>query len=164
MAPANAPLPEDVELDGPLLPRRSMEETTEMDITPMIDITFLLLIFFLVASAMDPQRAIRLPKARFGDGVDPDTAAIITLGHQPGELAAVYLGNGKLEENRVSGPWREVRQQVLEYLEQQLVDGKKTTVLIKAEGAVSEGDVNRIEQLAGEAGYSTLHIAVMNED
>ncbi len=150
--------------DGPLLPRRSMDEETDMDITPMIDITFLLLIFFLVASAMDPQRAIQLPVAQFGDGVDPDTAAIITLGHQEGESAAVYLGNGKLEENRVSGPWREVRQRVLEYLEDQLVNEKKTTVLIKAEGAVSEGDVNRIEQLVAEAGYGSLHIAVMDED
>ncbi len=164
MSQIDVPSPEEQAPAGMVMPRRSMEEETDMDITPMIDITFLLLIFFLVASAMDPQSAIQLPKAQFGDGVDPDTAAIITLGHQSGESAAIYLGNGKLEENLVSGPWRDVRRRVLEYLETQLVDGKKTTVLIKAEGEVSEGDVNRIEQLVGEAGYSSLYIAVMDED
>ena len=164
MAQAGFPAPEEEATTGPLLPRRSMEEDTDMDITPMIDITFLLLIFFLVASAMDPQAAIQLPKAEYGDGVDPDTAAIITLGYRPGEPAAVYLGNGKVESTLAQGPWPDLRRRVLEYLENQLVQEKKTTVLIKAEGEVSEGEVNRIEQLVGEAGYSSLHIAVMDED
>ncbi len=165
MAQAELPAPpEDDALSGPLLPRRSMEEETDMDITPMIDITFLLLIFFLVTSAMDPPTAIQLPTAEYGEGVDPDTAAIITLGYRQGEPAAVYLGNGKVESTLASGPWPEIRRQVLEYLENQLVQEKKTTVLIKAEAEVTEGEVNRIEQLVAEAGYSSLHIAVMDED
>ena len=35
------------------MPRKRRFDDAEMDITPMIDITFLLLIFFLVASKMD---------------------------------------------------------------------------------------------------------------
>ncbi len=149
---------------GLLLPRRETDTSTDMDITPMIDITFLLLIFFLVATAMDPQRAIELPEAHYGDGVNPDEAAIITLGYEEGQEAAIFLGNGKDPQLRVQGPWRQVRQQILQYLEQQLASGEKTTVLIKAERGVNEGIVYRIEQLVGESGYSTLYQAVMETD
>ena len=45
--------------------KRSLEEA-EMDITPMIDCTFLLLIFFLVTSKMKPELAVDLPKAKHG--------------------------------------------------------------------------------------------------
>ncbi|MCP3692284.1 MAG: biopolymer transporter ExbD, partial [Planctomycetaceae bacterium] len=37
---------------------RRREEDVEMDITPMIDVTFLLLIFFLVASKMSADQAV----------------------------------------------------------------------------------------------------------
>ena len=44
---------DDEEDDSFVMPRRKRDDD-EMDITPMIDITFLLLIFFVVASKMDP--------------------------------------------------------------------------------------------------------------
>ena len=40
------------------LKSRQQLEDTEVDITPMIDITFLLLIFFLVASRMSQELAL----------------------------------------------------------------------------------------------------------
>ena len=42
------------------LGRRRGGEDVEMDITPMIDVTFLLLIFFLVASKMSADQAVAL--------------------------------------------------------------------------------------------------------
>ncbi len=45
----------DVIDDRPLVARRPLDDS-EMDITPMIDITFLLLIFFLVAARLDETR------------------------------------------------------------------------------------------------------------
>ena len=56
--------------------RRFTQSDDEMDITPMIDITFLLLIFFLVASTPDRQTAVDLPTARFGRGVSQNNAVI----------------------------------------------------------------------------------------
>ena len=53
---------------GPVLTRRRIKQETELDITPMIDITFLLLIFFLVASTPDLQVEVKLPPARHGLG------------------------------------------------------------------------------------------------
>ena len=56
----------------------------------MIDITFLLLIFFLVATRMDPRANIELPKARTGAAVSARNAVVFTVkevnGHQMVEL------------------------------------------------------------------------------
>ncbi len=55
--------------DLPIAIRGRATEDFEMDITPMIDITFLLLIFFLVCSTADQDTAIELAKARHGKAV-----------------------------------------------------------------------------------------------
>ena len=41
----------------------------ELDITPMIDVTFLLLAFFVVVSKMDPSASVALPIASYGQSV-----------------------------------------------------------------------------------------------
>ena len=61
--------PDEAATESFVRPRR--REDAEMDITPMIDIVFLLLIFFLVASKMDEAAAVRLaarPARRRGGG------------------------------------------------------------------------------------------------
>ncbi len=50
----------------------------ELDITPMIDVTFLLLIFFMVASTMKPGGEEQLAPAKHGKGVNPES--MIQLG------------------------------------------------------------------------------------
>ena len=50
------------EIDVAFQPPKKKREESELDITPMIDITFLLLAFFVVVSKMDPTLAIPVPK------------------------------------------------------------------------------------------------------
>ena len=54
-------------------------EEGDLDITPMIDITFLLLIFFLVSSKMDQDAAVDLPPAKNGMGVVNNQAVLLIL-------------------------------------------------------------------------------------
>ncbi|MFV1965224.1 MAG: ExbD/TolR family protein [Pirellulaceae bacterium] len=54
--PADEPVP-----DTPIIKKREPEET-EMDMTPMVDVTFLLLIFFMVTAAFALQKSIEVPK------------------------------------------------------------------------------------------------------
>ena len=60
-------LAEDIgdEEDGPVIVHRPVKDSSDMDITPMIDITFLLLIFFMLTSSFVFQPGIRvnLPRA-----------------------------------------------------------------------------------------------------
>ncbi len=48
----------------------------ELDITPMIDVTFLLLIFFMVASTMQPAPNLNVPAAKYGLGVEKTDAML----------------------------------------------------------------------------------------
>ena len=44
------------------LPRRKKREEEELDMTPMVDVTFLLLIFFLVTASFSLQKSIAMPR------------------------------------------------------------------------------------------------------
>ena len=51
---------EDDEIDEVLIRKKRPEE--EMDMTPMVDVTFLLLIFFMVTAAFSLQKSIEMPR------------------------------------------------------------------------------------------------------
>jgi biopolymer transport protein ExbD len=56
-------LPPDADdYEPPLIRRRARaEDEDEMDLTPMVDVTFLLLIFFIMTAAFSLQKAIQIP-------------------------------------------------------------------------------------------------------
>ena len=51
----------------------------ELDLTPMIDVTFLLLIFFMVASTMQSRPDLDMPEARYGQGADLKNAIVFFI-------------------------------------------------------------------------------------
>lgn len=60
------------------LPKNKARGSLEFNMTPMIDVTFLLIIFFLVSNQMAQQESLMsldLPIAESGDDLDPDDAA-----------------------------------------------------------------------------------------
>jgi biopolymer transport protein ExbD len=73
---------------------RFLEDTT-MDMTPMIDVTFQLLIFFMFANQLANPSPIEVPEARFGRGVTPDGKQAILVDDQ----GRYYLGQGTKPEN-----------------------------------------------------------------
>ena len=52
----------DLEEDDDELPRRKKREEEELDMTPMVDVTFLLLIFFMVTASFSLQKSIAMPR------------------------------------------------------------------------------------------------------
>ena len=59
--------------------RPPLKQEDEVDMTPMIDCVFLLLIFFLVSSIPDTKTAVKLPPARHGAAADPSIAVFVTV-------------------------------------------------------------------------------------
>lgn len=55
-----------------LRPQRKLDET-ELDMTPMVDVTFLLLIFFMVTAAFSLQKSLEVPKP---SDQDPSTNVV----------------------------------------------------------------------------------------
>ncbi len=148
---------------APVLFRRFADTSTELDMTPMIDCTFLLLVFFLVGSMPDLQTAVRLPPARYGTAANPRTSVIITVAERgEGQPAAVYLADGKVGTPLPDDPEAQER-----LVHQAVVSGQqqgKNGVLIKAERGVRHSEVSRIATAAGRTEGMRLYLAVMEAD
>ena len=144
---------------------RKQVTDTEMDITPMIDITFLLLIFFLVASKMDQSTAVKLPPARHATAVATRNAVVVTIdAATDGATATVYKGDGVSEVSKINTvDLAAMEAELEEYVADTLLeDSRKTQVLIKAAGALRHRDVARVVQAVSRvADVQGLHVAVL---
>ncbi|MEX0818070.1 MAG: biopolymer transporter ExbD [Pirellulaceae bacterium] len=157
---ANNPLPEEFANpphSGTMKPRRALEDT-EMDITPMIDITFLLLIFFIVASKMDEAANVPLPPAKTGGTVVVKECVIITVG--PGgtdDTANVYAGDGDAPENLLdSSDITALESELEDYVTEQVeLDRRKTTVLIKGAKGVKHKHISMTAKAAARVAEIT---------
>jgi biopolymer transport protein ExbD len=145
----------------PLIRSKTFEET-EMDITSMIDLTFLLLIFFLVAGKMDPTGAVKLPPARYGMPVVERSSIIVTLAAGEDGKAIVYCGNGIVDQARIGGGDLAAQEEkVAAYVEQEFLAGAKENVLIKAAKGLKTREVMRIAKAATRnESVQQLYVAV----
>jgi len=123
----------------------------EPDFTAMIDMTFILLAFFIVTSTMEVSSTLTLPPARSGEGL-ADKATIISIWYD-GDTPEVYLADA-----RTGGPatMSEVTAYVAEGISQQ-----RTKVLIKADRETPSGFVEEVARAAGRAeGVQGFFVAV----
>ncbi|MEO8495758.1 MAG: biopolymer transporter ExbD [Planctomycetota bacterium] len=157
---ADAALPD--EFDEPPRPEgmkaRRVLEDTEMDITPMIDITFLLLIFFVVASKMEQSANVPLPPATTGGAVVIKQCVVITVG--PGDtedMANIYAGDGDAAETMLDSSDITALEAELEaYVEEQVsLDPRKTTVLIKGAKGVKHKHISMAAKAAARVAQIT---------
>ncbi|MBN2473034.1 MAG: biopolymer transporter ExbD [Pirellulales bacterium] len=149
--------------ERPAIARRPIRDTADLDITPMIDITFLLLIFFLVASTADVQSSVDLPPARHGRGISERTSVILTIAERgsPGS-ALVYLGDGTSGTPLPDDP--DVQEEQIARAVQKGFNEGRSTVLVKAEKGVLHREVSRVAAAAGQVEGIHLHMAVFEID
>lgn len=124
----------------------------EPDFTAMIDMTFILLAFFIVTSTMEVGSTLLLPPARSGEGLQ-DQAVVISI-YYDGETPEVYLSDNKKEDGPAS--MGEVTNYVAQGIAQQ-----RTRVLIKADRETPSGFVEEVARAAGRAeGVQGFFVAV----
>ena len=154
-----------VELMGepPATMRSRAIEDVEMDITPMIDITFLLLIFFLVCSTTDQESSIELAKARHGKGVGERNSVIITISAEGIDSAPVYLADGMIGEPLPSD-LEQQRKIIVEAIEVGRRDHNKENVLIKADRNVAHREVARVIKAVSRVEGAKIFLAVLEAD
>lgn len=148
--------------EEPVLPTNRFQDDTEMDITPMIDCTFLLLIFFTVTSSPDAQTALQLASAKYGIGVAQNESLIISLAESGGASADIYLADGKRGEP-LRGTAAEQEAEIQQAVEAARAEGKDK-VLNKAERGVAYRDVARVASASAAAGEVRLNLAVMQAE
>lgn len=105
----------------------------ELDITPMIDVTFLLLIFFMVTSTMQAEKDLDVPVARHGVSVETADSTIVEIQNRGGTGAAepvIVIGENS------NATLDDVRAFVKEGIE-----SGQTNVIIRADREISHGFV-----------------------
>jgi biopolymer transport protein ExbD len=141
----------------------------EMDITPMIDCTFLLLIFFLVTSKMDNSGAVELPPAKHGGAVVVKDSVVLTVAKAAdGGMAKVYKGDGVIAENLIQAATpAEQEERITEWVSAEFAkagEGGKTSVLVKGSVGVTHGDMDRVYQAAAKAEAPRLAIGILQSE
>lgn len=159
---AGSSFSDDVFGDNPLTPRRPIHDEANFDITAMIDLVFMMNIFFLVTTVGASMAEIDLPAARHCAPADRDTSVIVTI------LASPDRGPGQVfvEDTPEGQPIVDLAQQeraIREAVEAG-VRAKKTTVLIKAEKNVRLRDVARVGATANSVPGIELKVSVIEKE
>lgn len=142
-----------------VLKPRPIRDDTEMDITPMIDITFLLLIFFLVCSTSSSSTGIELPDARFGEGISAKQSIIIkAMSQGANQDCLVILPNGERITNAEDQTAR-----IPEYIENAKQDNEgKSQVMLMGAKNIKAKDLKRISTAVGQVEGIKLYLGVEN--
>ena len=125
----------------------------ELDITPMIDVTFLLLIFFMVSSTMQGKPDLDVPVAEHAMGVDALGAGVVTV-----FAAASVAESPRIVLGDVQGPEGDLND-VRRYVEEKTREGIRKFV-VKAEGDVPHGVVEEIAKAIKAVEGTELYMGV----
>ncbi len=140
-------------------------EDAEMDITPLIDIVFLLLIFFLVSSKMDEAAAVKLPPARRGIDIAQENAIIVIV--KKNELGDIVVS--RRDGSAFAADLEQQETEIEEYVDAGLTgsapfERPMESIILKAQGDVREGDVARVAEAIGKiSDIPVLNYAVLEQ-
>jgi biopolymer transport protein ExbD len=146
---------------GELISRPADQEPPEFDITAMVDLVFLMNLYFLVTFLSVVMGELALPPADHALPLNADTAVVVSLERSlDGQSVIVYLGDASKAEPINDAGEQEERVKVA--IEEGVAAGK-TSVLLKAESKVRLADLFRISSLV--AGHDLqLHVAVLERE
>lgn len=149
---------EDDEDDDDGFAIRSVDtEFEEMDLTPMVDVTFLLLIFFMITASFSLQKSIEVPPPNPDeDGV---SQSLQTLDDFREESIIVEIDNNNgiyVDDTRLTNP-AEIVQAILDRRD---ADGKpKSELVLSAHKAARHETVVAVVDAANEVGMQKIRLA-----
>ena len=137
--------------------RSADSEFEEMDLTPMVDVTFLLLIFFMITASFSLQKSIQVPPPNPDeDGV---SQSLQTLDDFREESIIVEIDNNNgiyVDDTKLSNP-AEIVQAILDRRD---ADGKpKSELVLSAHKAARHETVVAVVDAANEVGMQKIRLA-----
>ncbi len=153
--------PSKLDDEEPLVPVRGPREEARFDITAMIDLVFMLNIFFLVTTVAAAVSEMDLPVVRNTVATDLESAVVVSLAQDATGATEVYLSENP-EGEAILDPEEQTRR-VREAVEEGR-RAEKRIVLVKAERAVKLRDVQRVGSAATEVPGVELRMAVIEKE
>lgn len=135
------------------LPNNHQRDAAAFNMTPMIDVVFLLIIFFLVSSHLASREArmeLELPDATSGDPAKPDDRPLIINIDQNGDIW--------LAGNQLSPP------DLAERLRRSVDESPDVTVRIRGDRRTRYAAVQPVLAACGVAGVAEVDVAVRSEE
>jgi biopolymer transport protein ExbD len=150
------------EEDAPLILRKPMRDEAKFDITAMIDLVFMMNIFFLVTTITAALGEMDLPTARRCVVADRDNSVLITI-LRDGDQGPVIVYIGDAEEGAPLSDPEEQNRAVRAAVEAGVRE-KRHTVLVKAARNVRLRDVTRISSAGTAVPETDLKMAVIEKE
>lgn len=147
--------------EEPLVPARGPREEARFDITAMIDLVFMLNIFFLVTTVAAVVAEMDLPVVRNTVATDLDTAVVVSITRDDDGVTAAYLAENPEGEAFVDPDEQTAR------VRQAVEEGRRAdrnVFLVKAERDVRLRDIQRITGAATEVPGVELRMAVIEKE
>ena len=126
---------------------RRDDEEAQIDMTPMLDVTFIMLIFFIVTASFVKESGVTVERPSADTGSKQERAAIL-VGIDP--AGTVYIDNGQIDIRAVGAT-----------IEKMLAENPQGTVVIQADKRAKSGDVISVMNQIREAGADAVAIATL---
>lgn len=145
------------------LPSNPRDE--EVDMAPMIDMVFLLLVFFMVSSHLQSEEYIEMeiPKAAAAKVPDERTGRMvisITYNQDPAVESLLYIGSTAMEEDAL----KEYLEQANEEYMATEGNGERLKLFLRAHVLEDHKEVRRVMRIAAEAGILDILFAAYEEN
>ncbi|WP_294659097.1 biopolymer transporter ExbD [uncultured Fusobacterium sp.] len=135
------------------LERRKRKDELMLELTSLIDVVFLLLIFFLVATTFDDMKGgikIDLPQSTIKEVSEVKEVQIVV--DKDKNMILNYKENGKKEQTSVT------TENLKEKLAEKLSESQERNVIISADKRLDYGYIVEIMTISKEAGANSLDI------
>ena len=134
-----------------LRPGHKKEEGIEVNLTPLIDVVFLLLIFFMVSSTFDrhAKLKVQLPQANAQAEQKLDDPIVLSVDSK----GKYYIDDRQLVNEQI--------ETIKAALKKVVGDRSNVTVLLRADGRASHQDVVRAMDATSQLGITKLSIATV---
>ncbi|WP_111412392.1 ExbD/TolR family protein [Billgrantia lactosivorans] len=124
---------------------RRRRDPVEVNLTPLIDVVFLLLIFFMVSTTFETRQALELTL--------PESAAGVDLEASPVTLVVTEQGRYRLEERELGG------NELGDALSAEAEQARRHGLVVEADARAVHADVVRALDQAGMLGIRQVRIA-----
>lgn len=134
--------------------RRQLRDPVQINLTPLIDVVFLLLIFFMVSTSFSRETQLQVDLPSASSGVSEEAAAVIDIGiGRDGQIAILGKALATQDKARLRGA-----------LQQAAAGNESPRIVVSADAQAPHQAFVDVMDVAASLGFKQLAIAAQRED